>query len=119
MLSAEWRRPLQNQLNSSDFKMLFNFVKKEYLDPSQKCYPPAHQIFNAYQCANFDNIKVVILGQDPYINEREAMGMCFSINQGVKVPPSLKNIYLALQNDDKIDFKMPNPMHGDLTQWAK
>jgi len=61
------------------------------------------------------------MGQDPYIKPNEAMGMCFSINKGVKTPPSLMNIYKALDNDPKIDFKMPSKqeIHGDLTAWAK
>ena len=99
--------------------MLYNFVKKEYNLDGNVCYPPRHQIFNAYQQACFKNIKVVIVGQDPYINPGEAMGMCFSINQGVKVPPSLKNIYLALENYPNIKFQRPVPLHGDLTNWAK
>jgi uracil-DNA glycosylase len=61
-----------------------------------QCYPPAHQIFSAFKNAPFKDVKVVIMGQDPYINFNEAMGMCFSIPRGQKVPPSLKNIYLAL-----------------------
>jgi uracil-DNA glycosylase len=73
--------------------MLYNYVKKEYNLAGNECFPPRSQIFNAYQKSTFENIKVVIVGQDPYINPGEAMGMCFSINQGVKVPPSLKNIY--------------------------
>jgi len=82
-------------------------------------YPPENLIFNAFQKTPFKDLKVLIVGQDPYINENEAMGLCFSIPKGTKVPPSLKNIYLALENDSKVEFKTPNPIHGDLTPWAK
>ncbi len=96
---------------------MYNFVKKEY--SSVTCFPPEEQIFNAYKQAHFKDIKVVIVGQDPYIKPGEAMGMCFSVNQGIKVPPSLKNIYKALENDKDIKFTTPNPIHGDLTKWAR
>jgi len=65
------------------------------------------------------DIKVVVLGQDPYINEHEGMGLSFSVTSKAKVPPSLKAIYKALENDDKIKFESPNPLHGDLSSWAK
>jgi uracil-DNA glycosylase len=78
-------------------------------------------IFNAYQQANIEDIRVVIMGQDPYIKHNEAMGMSFSIPKGTKVPPSLVNIYHALNNDQDVDFKMPpnGNFHGDLTAWGK
>ena len=116
---GDWKEPLAHVTSGYEFKMLFKYVKGEYNMANNPCYPPRHQIFNAYQQSQFNNIKVVILGQDPYINYNEAMGMCFSINQGVKVPPSLKNIYCALENDSKINFTRPNPIHGDLTAWAR
>ena len=66
----------------------------------------------------FNNLKVVIVGQDPYIKLGEAMGLCFSIPKNIKCPPSLKNIYGAMIADPKVDFKMPSPLHGDLSKWA-
>ena len=116
---GDWKEPLAHVTSGYEFKQLFIFVKKEYNLPNNPCFPPRHQIFNAYQQSKFSDIKVVILGQDPYINYNEAMGMCFSINQGVKVPPSLKNIYLALENDENIEFTRPDPIHGDLSAWAR
>lgn len=106
-------------LKNPSFQFLFKFVKNEYKNGT--CYPPSTQIFNAYQQSKFENIKVVIVGQDPYIKEGEAMGMSFSVNKGIKTPPSLINIYKALDNDSAIDFKMPpkNLIHGDLTFWAR
>ena len=96
---------------------LHKFVKKEY--ETTTCYPPKHLIFNAFSLAKYSNLKVVIVGQDPYIKENEAMGMSFSVPRTTKVPPSLSSIYCALENDQDVDFKRPNPAHGDLTGWAK
>lgn len=81
-------------------------------------YPPPHLIFNAFRQTPFSKIKVVIVGQDPYIKENEAMGLSFSVPKGTKVPPSLKNIYHALDADSKIPFVWPKPPHGDLTRWT-
>ncbi len=78
-------------------------------------YPPKELIFRALELTPFENIKVVILGQDPYHGEGEANGLAFSVNKGVKLPPSLRNIYEELKSD--MGIKIPN--HGDLTSWAK
>ncbi len=67
---------------------------------------------------SFKDLKVVIVGQDPYFKDGEAMCLCFSIPKNIKCPPSLKNIYKALEKDPKVSFKFPNPVHGDLTKWA-
>ena len=75
-------------------------------------------IFNAFKHVPFSQLKVVVVGQDPYIKDGEAMGLSFSIPKNIKCPPSLKNIYKALENDPKVDFKMPNPAYGDLSKWA-
>jgi uracil-DNA glycosylase len=82
------------------------------------CYPPQNLIFNAFTKATFKDLKIVIVGQDPYIKENEAMGLSFSVPKTTKCPPSLLQIYNALQNDPDVDFKMPSPAHGDLTKWA-
>ncbi|MBK7939918.1 MAG: uracil-DNA glycosylase [Lewinellaceae bacterium] len=78
-------------------------------------YPPGPLIFNAFNQTPFDKLKVVILGQDPYHNPGEAMGLCFSVPKGVKVPPSLVNIYKEINSD----LGLPIPGHGDLTHWAE
>lgn len=76
-------------------------------------------IFNTFKLVPFKDVKVVIVGQDPYIKPGEAMGLSFSIPANIKVPPSLKNIYSALENDPKVQFSTPKPIHGDLTKWAQ
>jgi len=78
-------------------------------------YPPKEQIFRALKLTPFENIKVVILGQDPYHGEGQANGLAFSVNKGIKVPPSLRNIYKELESD----LNIKSPLHGDLTSWAK
>jgi len=85
---------------------------------TQTIFPPKELIFNAFKHVSFSELKVVIVGQDPYIKDGEAMGLCFSIPKNIKCPPSLKNIYKALEKDPKVTFKTPNPVHGDLTKWA-
>ncbi len=77
-------------------------------------YPPGQQIFNAFNSTPFDKVKVVILGQDPYHGDGEAMGLCFSVPKKIKVPPSLQNIYKEL----KADLGLEPPAHGDLSAWA-
>jgi uracil-DNA glycosylase len=78
-------------------------------------YPPGSLIFNAFNTTPFEQVKVVVLGQDPYVKPNEAMGLSFSVPKGVAIPPSLQNIYKELQSD--VGFKIPN--HGDLTAWAR
>jgi uracil-DNA glycosylase len=79
-------------------------------------FPPENQIFEAFKFTSLQNTKVVILGQDPYHGEGEANGLCFSVNKGIKVPPSLRNIYKELASDIN-HFKIPN--HGNIDNWAK
>jgi len=98
------------------FKQTYQFVKSEY--DTQTIFPPRDLIFNAFKHVSFKDLKVVIVGQDPYIKDGEAMGLCFSIPKNIKCPPSLKNIYKALEKDPKVSFKFPNPVHGDLSKWA-
>lgn len=75
-------------------------------------------IFNAFQKATYSDLKIVIVGQDPYIKDNEAMGMSFSVPRSTRTPPSLQSIYHALVNDTDVDFARPAPLHGDLTRWA-
>jgi len=103
-------------MDSPSFRSLFTYVKSEYTNTV--CYPPRHLIFNAFKTAKFDDLKIVIVGQDPYIKENEAVGLSFSVPKTTKCPPSLRQIYNALDNDKDIDFSMPKPLHGDLTRWA-
>ena len=112
-----WRPALSKHLESASFVNLFKYVKGEYA--KTPCFPPRELIFNAFNQATFSDLKVVIVGQDPYIKDNEAMGMSFSVPRKIKTPPSLLQIYCALENDPNVNFTRPNPMHGDLSAWAK
>lgn len=114
---GDWKEPLQTYLSTAHFKSIFNYVKAEYA--STKCFPPKELIFNAFKTVPFNEVKVVIVGQDPYIKENEAVGLCFSVPKTTKCPPSLKNIYKSLKADPDVDFTEPKPVHGDLSSWAK
>lgn len=110
-----WKDPLKEFTSKSDMKHIYDFVKREY--ESKTVYPPFNLIFNAFSKTPFDKVKVVIIGQDPYPNVGEAMGLSFSVPKNIKTPKSLVNIYKCLMNDPQIAMKeMPN--HGDLTSWA-
>lgn len=112
-IEAQWKEVLAQEFNKPYFLRLTDFVKHEYL--TQKIYPlPAH-LFRAFNECPFDQVKVVILGQDPYHGEGQAHGLCFSVNQGVPHPPSLQNIFKEIQTDTGA----PIPAHGDLTRWVK
>lgn len=105
ILKDEWQKPYYTQLRQ--------FLKNEYRNG--KVYPDMYDLFNALKYTSFSDTKVVIIGQDPYHNEGQAHGLCFSVKKGIEPPPSLKNIYKELQSD--IGFNIPN--HGELTSWAK
>ncbi|XP_069110515.1 uracil-DNA glycosylase-like [Argopecten irradians] len=112
-----WKCELRSEFTKDYFKSLEANLAKDYATGTQ-IFPPKDFIFNAFNVTPFDKVKVVILGQDPYHDDGQAMGMAFSVPPGVKSPPSLKNIYKELTNDKKIkNFKTPD--HGDLTAWAK
>ena len=96
-LPISWRKILSNEIKKEYFLNLMNFVYDEY--NSTLIYPKKENIFKALEKCSFDNIKVVIIGQDPYHGEGQANGLCFSVNEGVKIPPSLKNIYKEIQSD--------------------
>ena len=95
------------------YQELLNFIDNEY--KTTTCYPPFEQIFHACELTPYDDVKVVILGQDPYHGEGQAMGLSFSVPDGIKPPPSLLNIYKELQNE----YGYPIPTSGNLTSWAK
>lgn len=112
-IETGWKQSLKNEFEKTYFSELTAFVKTEY--QQKTIYPPVSQIFNAFNLCPFDQTKVVILGQDPYHGPNQAHGLCFSVNKGIKTPPSLVNIYKELHND--IGFEIPN--HGNLEHWAK
>jgi uracil-DNA glycosylase len=107
LLSAEWEKPY--------FKKIEQFLENEEA-LQQAVYPPKPLIFNAFNTTPFDQIKVVLLGQDPYHGLGQANGLCFSVPNGMKLPPSLKNIYKELKNNYP---EYPIPLNGDLSKWAE
>ncbi|MBA4408625.1 MAG: uracil-DNA glycosylase [Bacteroidota bacterium] len=112
-IEESWKTQLQSEFEKPYFKQLTEFVRSEYL--SQTIYPPAKLIFNAFEQCPFDQVKVVILGQDPYHGPGQAHGLCFSVNDGVDFPPSLRNIFKEIQ----ADTGAPIPTSGNLERWAK
>jgi len=108
-IEESWKSVLQEEFEQPYFQALASFLKKEKAG-GKTIYPPGSLIFNAFNLTPFPEVKVVILGQDPYHNPGEAMGLCFSVPRGVRVPPSLKNIFKELQDD----LSIPEPQHGDL-----
>lgn len=113
-IEASWKAALEGEFEQPYFQGIANFLRQEKAG-GKVVYPPGPLIFNAFDTTPFPQVKVVILGQDPYHNPGEAMGLCFSVPRGVRVPPSLQNIYKELQSD----LGCPIPGHGDLTAWAK
>jgi len=113
-LSKDWQDALQGEFNKAYYKKLRKFLKDEYAN--ETIYPPSEDIYNAFRLTPLDDVKVVIIGQDPYINAGEAHGLSFSVNKGVKIPPSLRNIYLAIENDIGCEMSKSN---GCLIPWAK
>jgi uracil-DNA glycosylase len=111
-IDESWREVLQEEFDKPYFEFLTSFVRQEYR--SAVCFPPAALIFKAFDMCPFDKVKVVILGQDPYHDLGQANGLCFSVNDGMPVPPSLENIYKELQRD----LGKPIPRSGNLERWA-
>ncbi len=112
-IDNDWLEPLKGEFSKPYYKRLYDTLLKEYKE--HQIFPPADDIFNAFHYTPLDKVKVVIIGQDPYHDDGQAHGLCFSVKPGVDVPPSLKNIYKELQDD--VGFEIPN--HGCLTKWAK
>ncbi len=112
-IEPSWKEILKDEFKKPYFKQLADFVRQEY--SRYTCYPRGKDIFNAFKYTPFDEVKVVILGQDPYPNPGQAHGLCFSVPDGVPFPPSLENIFKELQND----LGIPVPQSGNLTRWAK
>ncbi len=111
-LKGTWRSHLESEFKKSYFEKLDRFIRAEY--ESNSCYPPIEQVFNAFEHCPFEAVKVVILGQDPYHGAGQANGLCFSVNEGMPHPPSLKNIFKELESD----LNLPYPFSGDLCSWA-
>ncbi len=111
-INNDWLEALQGEFKKPYYKDLFEKVKSEY--STRQIFPPADDIFNAFHLTPLSQVKVVILGQDPYHNVGQAHGLCFSVQKGVDVPPSLVNIYKELHDD--LGCEIPN--HGCLTKWA-
>ena len=113
-LHSEWQIFLDDEIQKPYFLNLWNAVEKEYA--TQICYPPKDLIFAAFEQCSFENLKVVIIGQDPYHGDKEANGLCFSVNDGIAIPPSLRNIFREINTDFDTIF-IPNS--GNLEHWAK
>ncbi|MCI9682550.1 MAG: uracil-DNA glycosylase [Lachnospiraceae bacterium] len=113
MIQNDWLEPLNPEFRKPYYAELFQFVKEEYA--TRKVFPPADDIFNAFHLTPLSQVKVVILGQDPYHNDGQAHGLCFSVKPDVDVPPSLVNIYQELHDDLGCDI----PNNGYLTKWAE
>lgn len=109
-LNLDWQNFLKNELNSPNFAKIIEFLNSQ----TATIYPPKELMFNAFNLCPLKSLKVVILAQDPYHNENEAMGLAFSVPKGVKLPPSLKNIYKELSSD----LGVCTPNCGDLSSWA-
>lgn len=112
-IEESWNKALSEEFDKPYFKDLTAFVREEYT--SYKVFPPAKLIFNAFDSCPFNQVKVVIIGQDPYHGYGQAHGLCFSVGEEVKMPPSLINIYKEL----KTDLGVPLPETGSLVRWAR
>jgi uracil-DNA glycosylase len=112
-IHSSWNEPLEKEFHKPYFNELIKFVKEEYT--LNTCYPKGKDIFAAFDHCAFEDVKVVILGQDPYHGPNQANGLCFSVHDGNKHPPSLVNIFKELQSDCNI----PYPESGNLERWAK
>ncbi|MDD3489577.1 MAG: uracil-DNA glycosylase [Paludibacter sp.] len=108
-----WKEALKEEFEKDYFGKLTDFVKAEY--STKQIFPAGSQIFNAFDQCPFNNVKVVIIGQDPYHGPGQAHGLCFSVNDGVAFPPSLLNIFKEIERD----LGIPSPKSGNLTRWAQ
>lgn len=112
-IEESWKVQLQNEFEQDYFHNLVNFVRSEYATTT--VYPAGNQIFRAFDLSPFNSTKVVILGQDPYHEPRQAHGLCFSVDKGVQFPPSLQNIYKEIRDD----IGTVVSSEGDLSDWAR
>ncbi|MBI5412796.1 uracil-DNA glycosylase [Candidatus Peregrinibacteria bacterium] len=112
-IHESWKNRLKDEFEKDYFKELTEFVRREYKE--RKIYPPPANIFNAFDLCPFEDVKVVIIGQDPYHGPGQANGLCFAVNQGISMPPSLQNIFKEIHDD----IGKPIPNSGDLMRLAK
>ena len=112
-IEESWREVLQPEFDKPYFELLTSFVRQAY--QTKQCFPPAKLIFNAFDSCPFDKVRVVIIGQDPYHDVGQAQGLCFSVPDGIAVPPSLQNIYKELESD----LGITPPKSGNLQHWAE
>ncbi|HKL47536.1 MAG TPA: uracil-DNA glycosylase [Candidatus Izemoplasmatales bacterium] len=113
ILNNDWQHILESEIHQPYLKSLLDFVREDY--NNNQCYPPKKLIFKSLELTPYHHTKVLILGQDPYHQKGQAMGLAFSVPKGVKIPPSLRNIFKELSSDLNISA----PKNGDLTPWAK
>lgn len=113
-IDFSWQPFFDGEIQKDYFQKLMQEVENEY--NTSVCFPPKQLIFNAFEKCNLNDLKVVIIGQDPYHGKGEANGLCFSVNEGVKIPPSLKNIFAEINADFDSVFL---PTNGNLERWAK
>ncbi len=113
MIGNDWDELLKSEFQKPYFVELTNKIVEEY--KKNICYPKIHDVFHAFRLTSYKNVKVLILGQDPYHNPGQAMGLAFSVPEGIQIPPSLVNIFTEMKNDLKISI----PKSGDLTNWGK
>lgn len=114
-IEQSWKEVLASEFEKPYFKTLTDRVRAEYANPALRIYPPAADIFAAFDASPFCDTKVVIIGQDPYHGPGQANGLCFSVNPGIQFPPSLRNIFREVCDDTGA----PIPSDGDLSRWAK
>jgi len=112
-IAQSWKTQLQNEFEKPYFTNLVNFVKSEY--KSHTVFPPGNEIFNAFDHCSFEDVKVVVIGQDPYHGPGQANGLCFSVRDGVRKPPSLVNIFKEITSDIGNEI----PESGNLERWAQ
>ena len=113
-IHPSWKAILESEFEKPYFIDLIQKVDNEYANFT--CFPPKELIFNAFEKCSFDDLKVVIIGQDPYHGDGEANGLCFSVNDGVKIPPSLRNIFVEINTEFDVIF---TPTSGNLERWAR
>ena len=113
-IDRTWKEKLEDEFEKPYFKELTDFVKEEY--KNETVYPPPKYIFRAFDLCPFEKVKVVILGQDPYHGRGQANGLCFAVNDGIALPPSLQNIFKEIESDLGEPLK---DRSGDLSRWAK
>ncbi len=113
-IEESWKKVLQDEFQQPYFQELKHFLLEEK-KTGKITFPPARQIFHAFELCGFEKVKVVILGQDPYHGQGQAHGLCFSVNKDVRIPPSLQNMYKELHDD----IGMLIPTHGNLEHWAE